>query len=85
MIKARKTSEIKHLPISELSDEEIVKAAMHRLEAKCVVLFYLSADNSCANMFYRWKDARGKWYCDKLINLWNEFTNRKTRITNKNN
>ncbi len=36
----RHISEIRDLPISQLSDEEIAKAAMHRLESKALYLVY---------------------------------------------
>ena len=38
----RHIREIKNLPISELTDEEIAKATMHRLNSKAVMLVYES-------------------------------------------
>ena len=40
----RHINQIKRLPVSELTDEEIVKAARHRLEAKFCALVYLDRE-----------------------------------------
>lgn len=43
-MKARHIRIIEKLPVSELTDEEIAKAAMHRLDSKAVLLIYESED-----------------------------------------
>jgi hypothetical protein len=39
-IKPRHIRELRNLPISEMTDEEIVKASMDRLKANCAMLVY---------------------------------------------
>lgn len=43
-MKPRHIRIIEKLPISELTDEEIAKAALHRLDAKAVMLIYGDED-----------------------------------------
>lgn len=77
---------IKDLPINQLSDEEILKAAMYRLEAKAAVLVYLDRDNK-SWFFYRYKNRKGifgghRW-CTLLINAWKNYIGEPKRVTNK--
>lgn len=65
----RRIHEIKNLPISQLTDEEIAKVAMYRLKAKGIVLAYMDENNGAA-MFYRWKNKTGKLFCDVLKKIW---------------
>lgn len=41
----RNIREIRTLPVSELTDEEIVKAAMDRMKTRAVMLVYEDPDN----------------------------------------
>lgn len=67
----RRINEIKNLPISELTDEEIAKAALHRLHAKGVVFAYMDEQDGAA-FFSRWKNKNGKLFCDVLMKIWNK-------------
>ena len=83
----RHIKEIKDLPISQLSDEEILKATLYRLEAKAAVLVYLDRDNH-SWFFYRYKKRKGifggdRW-CTLLINAWKDYFKEPKRVTNKN-
>ena len=42
----RHIRDIKDLPVSNLTDEEIVKAAMYRLQAKAAMLVYADEENT---------------------------------------
>lgn len=53
----RKISEIRNLPISQLSDEEIVKATRDRLGCKAVVLIILDQQDH-AWTFTRWASTK---------------------------
>jgi len=44
-VKSRHIRVIKDLPISQLTDEEIVKATINRLKTDCVMLVYNGDDN----------------------------------------
>lgn len=76
----RRISEIKNLPISQLSDEEIVKAAMHRLQAKAIVMGILDSDNNTW-LFIKYKTVRGKWYCQTMQHLYRHYFKISKRIT----
>ena len=67
----RRISEIKNLPISELTDEEIAKATLYRLRAKGIVMAYMDEDDG-AGFLYRWKNKNGKLFCDTLKKIWKD-------------
>lgn len=79
----RRISEIKDLPISQLTDEEICKAAMHRLNSKVCALFY-RGDDGQLYYCYRFRDKIGKSYWNKvqmsLTKLWHKLD---TKINNQ--
>ena len=55
----RHISEIKNLPVSELTDEEICKAAMHRLNSNATLLIYHDMENNRLVFLGRYrKDGR---------------------------
>lgn len=72
----RKLREIYNLPVSQLSDEEILKAAMKRLGTKMCALVY-RGDNGQTEVFFRFKDQEGKQYWNKietnLLLLWEKL------------
>ncbi len=78
----RRISEIKNLPITQLSDEEIVKAAMHRLEGNYAMLIYLGKDE---NVFFlgRWRNAKGRNYAKVIMKAWEDKFGKMKRVTNK--
>lgn len=51
----RNIREIRTLPVSELSDEEILKAAVDRLKCKAAVFMYQSPDNNNMIMLGRYR------------------------------
>lgn len=73
----RNIRDIRKLPVSNLTDEEIVKAAMDRLRTRAVLLCYENPDNNLDIVFlsrYKkggrlmlrqlqlaWEDKFGKW------------------------
>lgn len=73
----RKLSEIMKLPISELSDEEICKAAHHRLKTKMTMLVYVGDDRT-VQIFYRYTSKIGKAYWSRistpLMKLWDKVS-----------
>lgn len=44
-LKPRNIKELRKIPISEMNDEEIVKAALDRLHTDCAMLVYNGEDN----------------------------------------
>lgn len=54
-IKPRNIRILRELPISEMTDEEIVKAAMDRLKSKTVMLGYLDE----GRWIFHWRYKRG--------------------------
>ncbi len=77
----RRISEIKNLPISQLTDEEIVQVTMHRLQARAIVMGILDQDNK-SWMFYRYKGRQGKQFCATLKYLYRSYFFIAKRITN---
>lgn len=73
----RHIREIKNLSISELTDEEIAKAALYRLEAKAVMLVY--ADNDGMYFFGRYKKG-GRSILRQLQIAWEEKFGKLQRI-----
>lgn len=60
---------IEKLPISELSDEEIAKAAVHRLKANLVGLVY--QDEEGYSVFIgRYRNSAGRRFWKQLITAW---------------
>lgn len=57
LTKMRHINQIKNLPISELTDEEITKAAMYRLNTKALMLVY--DDGGQWNFISRYKKGGG--------------------------
>jgi len=51
----RNIRELRNLPISEMTDEEILKAAVDRLQTKAAVLIYESPDNGIIISLGRYK------------------------------
>lgn len=73
----RKLSEIYNLPVSELTDEEIIKATMKRLGTKMCALVY-RGDEGQTEVLWRFKDKEGKEYWNKIetntLLLWQKLT-----------
>lgn len=76
------------MPISQLSDEEILKAALYRLEAKAAALVYLDREGH-AWWFYRYKNRKGIFgghrFCTMLIQAWESHIGIGKKVTNKTN
>ncbi|QIK58820.1 hypothetical protein G7050_02760 [Dysgonomonas sp. HDW5A] len=70
--------EIRTLPISELTDEEIVKATMDRLKAKCVMLVYEDSENGIA-FLGRYRKG-GSLLLNQLKKAWEEKWGKLTKI-----
>lgn len=69
----RTIHQIKNLPISELTDEEIAKAACYRLNAKFAMLVYMDQDGK-SYFLGKWKDKQGKQLWNRLLEAWvNKF------------
>lgn len=65
----RSITQINKLPVSELTDEEIAKAAMYRMEAKSAMLVYLDKNN--VPYFVGGHRAEiGKAFHRQLISAW---------------
>lgn len=81
-LEPRKISEIKDLPISQLSDEEIVKAAMYRLDATYCAIMYRDREG---NSFYidRWKSKYGKVFGDRCRKDWENTFGNMRRVSIK--
>lgn len=77
----RQLREIKNLPVSELTDEEIVKAAMHRLNANAAMLVYADGDNTYFIGRYR---KGGRMILRKLQSAWEERFGKLDRIEEDN-
>ncbi len=67
----RHISQIKDLPISELTDEEIAKAAMHRVDAIGIIVTYIYKDE--CNTFYRWRNGLARHYIMLMRKAWDSF------------
>lgn len=67
----RRIHEIKDLPISQLSDEEICKAAMYRLNARVCILIY--DDQTSVQTFVRWNSARDKFIWRELKKAYDNY------------
>ncbi|MFW5830780.1 MAG: hypothetical protein ACOCVA_00925 [Prolixibacteraceae bacterium] len=78
MEKPRHVRKIKDLPISELTDEEIVKAAMHRLESDCTMLVYTDVEFNRIHFMARWKNKAGRETFKRLKKAWEQFGKIKT-------
>jgi len=79
----RRITEIMHLPISQLSDEEIVKAAMYRLGARAAGLVYEDTEGQGVLLF-RYKNRSGSKFCQKMKTAWEDRVSKLRHITNKN-
>lgn len=78
-IRDRHIREIKDLPISQLSDSEIVKAAMYRLEAQAVALMYVDKEGK-SYFFTRWRHKAGKPFVNMWLQAWGKLFGKMTRI-----
>jgi hypothetical protein len=79
MISARHIRVIRDLPISQLSDDEIVKAAMYRLEANCCAIMY--QDEAGQSFFLtRYKNKRGKQFVNLMLLAWEGKFGKMRRI-----
>lgn len=67
----RHIREIEKLPISELSDEEITKAALHRLNSNAVMLVYNDTSNNRMYFIGRYKKG-GSHLLTSLKQAWEE-------------
>lgn len=77
--KARHINQIKDLPISQLTDDEIVKAAMYRLDANCCAIMY--QDESGASYFLtRYKNKAGKQFIQRMLEAWEGKFGKMSRI-----
>lgn len=67
----RNIIELRKLPISELTDEEVVKVMRDKLNAPMVMLVYT---DETGNGFFlgRWKGPDGKKFWNKLITAWQD-------------
>lgn len=74
----RNIREIRTLPISELTDEEIVKATMDRLKARCVMLVYEDNENRIS-FLGRYKKG-GYLLLSQLKKAWEEKWGKLTKI-----
>lgn len=78
----RHIREIEKLPISELTDEEIAKAALYRLNAQAVMLIYLDQEGQ-SYFLGRYKKAGGRSFIRHLLLAWEEkFGGKLKKITN---
>lgn len=75
----RHIRQIINLPISQLSDAEIVKAAMHRLNAQGVALMYVDQDGN-EYFFTRWRHKIGKSYVSRWMKAWEALFGKMSRI-----
>lgn len=73
----RHIRDIKNLPVSELTDEEIVKATMHRLQAKATLLVYADDDNTYFIGRYR---KGGRMVLRQLQIAWEEKFGKLNKI-----
>ena len=73
----RHLREIKDLPVSELTDEEIVKAAMHRLGANAAMLVY--SDENQTYFIGRYRKG-GRMVLRQLQSAWEERFGKLNRI-----
>jgi hypothetical protein len=70
-IKARHIKVLRDLPISEMTDEEILKAAVDRLKTKAAMLCYEDPDNKRVIFLGRYKDG-GRIILRQLQVAWEE-------------
>jgi hypothetical protein len=75
----RHIRQIINLPISQLSDEEIVKAAMHRLNAQGVALMYIDADGQ-QYFFTRYRHKVGRTFVSQWLKAWENLFGKMKRI-----
>jgi hypothetical protein len=61
----RRKEEILKLPIGELTDEEIVKAAMYRLDTKMATLIYIGEDDKVYYLTH-WRNQIGRSYWNRI-------------------
>lgn len=73
----RHLREIKELPVSELTDEEIVKAAMHKLGANAAMLVY--ADEEQTYFIGRYQKG-GQMVFRQLQSAWEERFGKLDRV-----
>lgn len=80
----RHIKDIKELPVSELSDEEILKVACHRLNAKCGFFGYMSQDGTVW-LFGRYKNKHpeGRRFLSDLWKAWESKIGKFKRIKEK--
>jgi hypothetical protein len=78
----RHIREIENLPISELSDEEIAKAAMYRLKAKFAALVYMDEEGH-SFFICRYKNSAGRQFWSMLIKAWEGKFGKMHRIDDK--
>lgn len=67
----RHIRELKNLPVSQMTDEEILKAGMHRLGANFMVMIY--ADSSDTYSFWRYKNGEGLKNFKLAKRFWNLY------------
>lgn len=79
MSKARHINAIKNLPISQLTDDEIVKAAMYRLEANCCAIMYQNEEGQ-SYFLTRYKNKQGKQFVNRMLLAWEGKFGKMTRI-----
>lgn len=80
----RRINEIKNLPIAQLTDEEIVKAAMHRLGARAAGLIYEDIEGH-AYFLFRYKNRNGAKFCAQMKTAWEDKVGKLRHVTNKEN
>lgn len=79
MSETRHIRQIKDLPISQLSDAEIIKAAMYRLDAQAVAMMYV--DKSGQSYFFtRWRHKAGRPFVRMWMQAWEKMFGKMTRI-----
>lgn len=73
----RHINEIYNLPVSQLSDEEILKAAAKRLGSKMVALIYKGDDDTTYTL-WRFSDKEGRRYWNRIetniMIMWQKLT-----------
>lgn len=79
MDNARHIREIKDLPISQLTDAEIIKAAMYRLDAQAVAMMYVDKEGQ-SYFFTRYRHKVGGSYVRMWLKAWESLFGKMTRI-----
>lgn len=79
MSETRHIRQIKDLPISQLSDAEIIKAAMYRLDAQAVAMMYV--DKSGQSYFFtRYRHNTGGSFVRIWMQAWEKVFGKMKRI-----